>query len=106
MNDSWIETAALLAIIFGLLLGYFFVFDYTPADAFFLDESDTNAYLTGKVLNITETSSGMTKLDIMSCRVFNAYYSGQISGGLEELGDNLTIYGSFSDGILFIDSYK
>ncbi len=135
MKDIWIEITALFAIILGLLLGYFFIFDYAPKDAFFLDQPDNNAYLTGKVLNISATLNGETRVQIESCRIFNAYYAGQISNKISsiyldqingslskinessseinessiqinELNNNITIYGSFLDGVLFIKSYN
>jgi hypothetical protein len=106
VKDSSIELFAILSIIFGLLLGYFFIFDYAPKDAFFLEAPDNNAYLTGKVLNLSETASGQTRIQIESCRIFNAYYSGQIPDQTSMSSSNLTIYGSFSDGVLFVDSFN
>jgi hypothetical protein len=102
MKDSVIEACALLAIVLGLLLGYFLVFDYAPADAFFLEEADSNAFLSGEVLGFNETKDGTTMIKIESCRAFTAYYDGRI----DSLEDNVTLYGSFSGGVLFVENYK
>ena len=98
MDDYQLEILALTSVILGLLVGYFFVFDFSQEDGFYLNDEDI-VYFKGNVMNSFETENGMV-ISLIGCREVSAYYE----GGLEvNIGDNIRVEGSMSDGFVFAE---
>jgi hypothetical protein len=102
MNDSTIEIISLLSIILGIILGFFLIFDYTPADAFFLEKNDNNAYIDGFIIQKNEREN-FTTLKIYGCRSFDAYFETGIDKGVN---DSIIVTGSFVDNFFVIEKYS
>lgn len=102
MDDFTLELIALISIIAGLIIGFFLVFNYTPMNAFFLEEDDDNSYIEGYVLQ-KNVKTNYTLLKIYGCRSFDAYSEIKID---KKVNDSLIIMGSFSDNLFIVESYK
>jgi len=115
MKDSHLEILALIGIIAGLCILFFFVLDYEPKDAFYLTMDDENSFLDGELEKISyNEESDFSYLKIRSCRVFDAFYEGKISinNSNQELSEIISsaipirIEGSFIDGKFNIENLK
>lgn len=103
MKDSTLETIALLTITLGLFIAFAFVLDFEPADAHFLDEDENNAFIQGKILeNHFSNNSGWSYLKIDSCRIFEAYYEGEV---LLEKDSEISVKGSLYDGTFTVEEF-
>lgn len=104
MKDSTIEIISLVSIIAGLLLGFFIVFDYTPADSFFLEEDDDNAYVEGIILKKSiNNKENYSMLIVYGCKTFDVYSEVNIS---KKINESIILYGSFSDKLFIVEKYK
>ncbi|MFA6072573.1 MAG: hypothetical protein WC758_00470 [Candidatus Woesearchaeota archaeon] len=102
MNDSTIEIVALLSIILGLLIGFLFIFDFEPIDVTTLQEDDNNVFLSGIIIQKNQKEN-YTLIKIQGCRDFDTYFEGRIN---KNIGDKITIQGSFTDNFFIIEEYK
>lgn len=103
MNDSVFEVVALVLIIAGLFIGYFFVFDRTSVDAFFV-VSDDSAFIDGSILTSGYSENkDWSYFEIYSCRTFSAGMSGEI---ILDDGDLVRVSGSYSEGFFFVEELE
>ena len=94
MNDETLEVISLLTIMFGLVIAFFFVLDYEPVDAFYLNSDDSNAYFSGEIMRKSfNNESGYSHLEIKGCRTFDAFYEGVI-----ETEGNISFSGELREG--------
>ncbi|MGV8169177.1 MAG: hypothetical protein ACP5N3_03925 [Candidatus Nanoarchaeia archaeon] len=101
MKDSLLELIAISAIMLGILLCFFLIFDYTPVDSFFLEKDDDNAFLQGTVMSIRNTEN-YTLLEIYACKTFDAYIEGNLS---KKVNESIHIQGSLSDDLFIVEKY-
>lgn len=102
MNDNSLEILALIAIIFGLIIAFFFVLDYEPTDGFFLNKDDSNIYFSGEVIKKSYNfESGYTFLELNACRTFNAFYEGEIGNG-----SKISFSGEYNEGVFSIKQIR
>ena len=100
MNTKTLENFALISIIAGMVIAYFFIFDYEPVDAFF-DLTDNNAYLNANVLSVKYIeSSEYYQYKVRACRDFFVYSKDDyLLNNLSQ--ENRTFYGSVSENSFF-----
>jgi len=104
MNDSTLEIISIVSIIAGLILGFILIFDYTPADSFFLEEDDDNAFVEGIILKKSfNYKKNYSSLKIYGCKSFDAYSEKNIS---KKINESIKIYGSFSDKLFIVEKYE
>ncbi|MGV8162495.1 MAG: hypothetical protein ACP5N2_04160 [Candidatus Nanoarchaeia archaeon] len=101
MKDSLLEMISLLSIVLGLVICFFFVFDYTPVDSFFLEKDDDNTFLDGFVLTKRITDN-YSLISVSACKKFDAYYEGNLE---TEVNESIHIQGSFTDNFFIIEEY-
>jgi hypothetical protein len=95
MKDELLESLALVAIILGLGITFFFVLDYEPADVVLVSEDD-NAYVQGIITRKSyNEGSGWTYLEVHACRDVKVFYEGETGYGD---GESMRATGAFKDG--------
>ncbi len=100
MNDVFMEILAICTIILGLVIGYFFVLDFSEKDAYFII-SDNNAFIDGSIMTYSyDSEKNWSYMEIYSCKIFSAGMRGNLH--LHE-GDLVKIKGSYSNNFFFID---
>jgi hypothetical protein len=102
MKDIYIEFAALFAILSGLILGYFLIFDYNDVDAFFLEEDNKHTYLEAIILSKIVFDNN-TVLDVYGCREFEVYSTNLIE---KNESDSIFLEGEFRNDKFILSKYK